>query len=181
MTLSRGSKIKHFMIGKDNPFFRIFALLYMLRDDYKFLVHNTKHQIIKAKTLGVIPKSGNKPNKLHPLEVSYKGELASLQAITNEIQRLHREAGYKHQSIIEADMTSDRIKDLHSFMDMILQVKNIDVVSQIIQEGLVDTGHQVTDFHALIQDKYEEIEELKSKMFSHFSKDEMLQGDVCAG
>ena len=171
----------------DNPYFRVFAMLYMLRADYSFFVHFSKQDIKKRKELGLIPKNGNKKGKETKEELIYFAELDFHQKIINEINRMHRATDYKHQAEIEKEMNSERIKDLHSFMDMILQVRNIEILTEVINVGLsgnkdlmfmtvegddVDANNQlIEEYKILIKDsqsdiaRYEQkIEEIKKRL-----------------
>jgi len=113
----------------DNPYFRVFAMLYMLRADYSMFIHFGKLEIKSLKDKGLIPRNGNKKGKETKEELIYAAELDFHQKIVNEINRMHRSTDYKHQADIEKEMNSERIKDLHSFMDMILQVRNIEILT----------------------------------------------------
>lgn len=94
---------------------RIFALLYMLRDEYSFSVKNKK--LYKDYTA--------KANSQHFNEIN------------GQILRMFRlGGGQKYAQIIAREMTDDRIKDLHSFLDVILEVENIEIITQVIKAGL---------------------------------------------
>jgi len=121
---------------QQNPYYRIFCLLYILRTDYSELVHEGKVKIKALKDAGRIPKAGNKKGQETKIERNYFADLKFHQALVNEINRLHIATEHKHQATIETEMNSERIKDLHEFMDNILLVQNIGILSEVIRIGL---------------------------------------------
>lgn len=110
---------------------RIFAMLYLLRDDFSMRVHESKLalQLYTGQEL-------QNAKRFHKLNV------ANHQAVCAMIHNIHLQARSKASTLISEEMTSERIKDLHVGLDTLLDIENIAEVCETLKKAMIpaDSG-----------------------------------------
>lgn len=104
---------------------RIFAMLYLLKDDFADRVFESK--VAMSKTL---PHLLQTAKRFH--EINVKNHLA----ICTIINGIHLQAKSKASGIISEEMSSSRLKDLHEFMDVILDIENIGEIGVLLKQSM---------------------------------------------
>jgi len=104
---------------------RIFAMLQLLKYDFADRVHESKMSL-KIVPENLLPTA----KRFHDMNVN------NHLAICTIINKIHLQAKSKASSIISEEINSDRIKDLHEFLDVILDIENIGEIGQILKQNM---------------------------------------------
>lgn len=105
---------------------RIFAMLYLLRDDFSMRVHESK-----------LALSLHTGQELLNAKRFHKLNVANHQAVCAMINNIHLQARSKASRIISEEMTSDRVKDLHVALDTLLDIDNIAEICELLKKAMV--------------------------------------------
>ena len=105
---------------------RIFAMLFMLRDDFAWICKSNK------------PDERFKGTHLYNAQKAYHKSVSdNFNAVNAMINRLMRVSDGETPRIIGREMTSERIKDLHVGLDTLLDIKNIEEIMTIIKSEMI--------------------------------------------
>jgi len=116
-------------------FQRIFVLLTLLKADFSFVVTGS-HKTLRALEL----QFGKKSSEYIRAAEYFKAHSFGYDAVVNTTRKLDASLKSRERlNILKTELTSERIADLHSFLDQILECKNINVLTEIFRIGLEET------------------------------------------
>lgn len=125
--------------AKALSFQRAYTLLVMLKDEFAFELTG------KQQTLKVLEaKFGKKSPQYLEAKDWFDAHSYGYDTTVNTIRKI--DASFKDKwrvNIIKSQLTTERIKDLQSFLDQILEVKNIDVLTDILRLGIQETKGKI--------------------------------------
>jgi len=111
---------------------RMLLMLYLLKVDYKCIVDGSEEILENIKI-----KEGKHSQRYKRAKEYFESHSSGFSSTCNQIFKMERLVGNQEGiNIIKRDMTSERIADLHGFFDIIMEVENISVLTDIIKHGL---------------------------------------------
>jgi hypothetical protein len=113
-------------------FQRIFTLLTLLKTDFSYVVTGS------PKTLRAIELQFGKKSKQYATAKEYfDAHSYGFDVMVNAIRKLDATIKSRERlQILKSELTSDRIADLHYFLDQVLEVENISILSEVLKIGL---------------------------------------------
>ena len=122
-------------------FQRIFTMLALLKADLSFVL-TSRPRILK----NIETSFGKKSNEYVRAKEYFDAHSFGFDAIVNTTRRLDATVKDRNRlMIVKDEMTSERIADLHAFLDQILEVKNINILTDILKIGLERFYSEVTE------------------------------------
>ena len=106
---------------------RIFAMLFLLRDDFSFIVRGAK------------PNEKLKGTDFYKVQKAYYSAVSeNFNTVNAMINRLLKVSSGDTSRFIAKEMTSERIKDLHVGIDTLLDIQNVEEVMNVIKTSMVE-------------------------------------------
>jgi len=116
-------------------FQRIFTLLTLLKSDLSFVVTGS-HKTLRSLEL----QFGKKSKEYVRAKDYFDAHSFGFDATVNTMRKLDATLKSRERlQVLKNELTSERIADLHSFLDQILEVKNINVLTEILKVGLEES------------------------------------------
>lgn len=105
---------------------RIFTLLFMLRYEFEWICEGAKPD-----------KSKRGTSEYYQKKRYYDAVKGNYDTVFGMIKALLKATNKSTAEIIEMEMTSERIKDLHVGLDTLLEIDNIEEVMTVIKNSMV--------------------------------------------